>query len=76
VSARDEYMIFAEICRRLAAGGDATAYRGDLERMAKAWARLAAEEERIADFMREVDNLFDRPEAIDELLRRADRASH
>lgn len=71
MSSRDEYLAHAEVCRRLAAGGDVAVHRADLERMARAWAKLADEEERIADFIREVDDLFASPEAIDKLLRRS-----
>jgi hypothetical protein len=76
VSTQDDYLAYADVCRRLAADGDAAAHRTVLERMARAWTKLAKEEERIADFVREVDDLFAGPEGIDDLLRRAGTASH
>jgi hypothetical protein len=67
----DEFLAYAETCRRLMDGGDVRAHRADLERMARAWTSLAAEEERIADLVREVDTLFAAPETIEGLMRRA-----
>lgn len=68
MSTHDEFMVYAETCRRLAEGGDAASQRAMLERMARAWTSLAAEEERIADLVREVDTLFS-PENFDKFLR-------
>jgi hypothetical protein len=76
MSTQDEYLAYAEACRRLAADGNVADHRAVLERMARTWTRLAGEEERIADFVREVDDLFAGPESIDALLRRAASASH
>lgn len=76
MSTQNEYLAYAEACLQLASDGDVAAHRAVLERMAQAWTRLAIEEERIADFVREVDDLFAGPESIDGLLRRAASASH
>lgn len=57
-----EFEGFAEQCKRLAEDGDVTAHRDALISMAHAWQQLAVEEERIADLVREVDNLFAAPE--------------
>jgi hypothetical protein len=76
VPKQDEFLAYAESCRRLAADGDVAAHRAVLERMAWAWTELAIEEERVADFVHEVDDLFAGPETIDELLRRITSASH
>ncbi|MDQ2078687.1 hypothetical protein RA307_00710 [Xanthobacteraceae bacterium Astr-EGSB] len=71
MSTHDEFLAYAETCRRLMDGGDLRPHRADLERMARAWTSLAAEEERIADLVREVDTLFAAPETMDRMLRRA-----
>jgi hypothetical protein len=76
VSTQEEFLSFAETCRRLAAGGDVAAHRTALERMAQAWLNLAAEEERIALLVREVDDLFATPDSMDRLMRRAASTSH
>jgi hypothetical protein len=77
VSIPIEFQKYADACRQLAADGDVAAHRNTLYRMAQDWDRLAAEEERIADLVREVDTLFTAPRtAMDELLRRAGLASH
>lgn len=76
MSTHDEFLTYAETCRRLAADGDVTVHRAVLERMASAWTALAAEEERIADLVREVDGLFAAPEVIDRILRRPSPPSH
>lgn len=57
-----EFEQFAEQCKRLAADGDVALYRDALQSMAHAWQQLAVEEERIADLVREVDNLFAAPD--------------
>lgn len=61
MSEPQEFRRFAEQCKRLAEGGDLAAHRDALHSMADAWLKLAVEEERIADFVREVDNLFSAP---------------
>jgi hypothetical protein len=72
----DEFLTYAETCRRLIDDGDVNAHRATLERMALAWMILAAEEERIAELVREVDTLFEAPDTVDRILRRATSASH
>jgi hypothetical protein len=58
VSEREDFMRYADACTLLAEDGDVARHRATLQTMAQAWRRLAAEEERIADLIREVDNLF------------------
>jgi hypothetical protein len=61
VSKPQEFRRYAEQCKRLVEDGDVAAHRDALHSMAHAWLQLAAEEERISDFVREVDNLFSAP---------------
>lgn len=71
MSNHEDFLHYAEECRQLAADGDVAAHRATLETMAQTWRQLAAEEERIADLVREVDHLFSAPgEAVDLALRR------
>lgn len=56
-----EFRRYAEQCKQLAEEGDVAAHRDALHSMAHAWLQLAVEEERIADLVREVDNLFSAP---------------
>ena len=62
MSDHEKFLRYADTCRLLAEGDDVARHRNTLETMAQAWRRLAAEEERIADLIREVDNLFSPPE--------------
>lgn len=72
MSNQEDFLRYAEECRRLVEDGDVAAHRTALEAMARTWRVLAAEEERIADLVREVDHLFSAPgEAADLALRRA-----
>lgn len=57
----EEFLRYAEECQQLAEDGNVGAHRASLETMANAWRRLAVEEERIADLVREVDTLFSTP---------------
>jgi hypothetical protein len=63
VCSKDEFQHYAEVCRQLAdagaEGGNVSAQRAVLGKMAREWERLAVEEEHIADLVREVDSLFD-----------------
>ncbi len=56
-----EYMLYAEQCSRLAEHEAIGNHRDELKAMAHAWRKLAAEEERIADLVRAVDQLFPVP---------------
>jgi hypothetical protein len=58
VTNHEEFRRYAEECRRLIEDGDIGAHRTTLEDMAQTWRKLAVEEERIADLVREVDTLF------------------
>jgi hypothetical protein len=72
VSNQEDFLRYAEECRMLVEDGDVAAHRTSLESMARAWRLLAAEEERIADLVREVDHLFSAPgEAVELAMRRA-----
>lgn len=75
MSNQDDFLRYAEECRLLAEDGDVAAHRTALEAMARTWRVLAAEEERIAELVREVDHLFAAPgETLDLALRRASEA--
>lgn len=50
-----EFLRHAETCKRLAEDGDVAAHRGALESMGYAWLQLAAEEERLAALVREIE---------------------
>lgn len=77
MSTPNEFQKYAEACRQMAAEGDVENHRATLARMAHEWERIAVEEERIADLVREVDTLFTMPRtAMDQLLRRAGLSSH
>ena len=72
MSNHEQFLRYADECIRLAEDGDVARHRAVLQSMAQTWRRLAAEEERIADLIREVDNLFGTPDqAADLALRRA-----
>lgn len=72
MSDHDDFLRYADECILLAQDGDVARHRDALQTMAQAWRRLAAEEERIADLIREVDNLFAAPDQAANLaLRRA-----
>ena len=58
MSARQDFLQYADRCKRLIEDGDVTSHRQALYSMAHAWRQLADEEERIADFVRAVDGLF------------------
>ena len=58
---QQDFLRFVEQCHRPAEAGDVAGHRDALERMAHEWRRLASEEERIADLVRAVDNLFSAP---------------
>ena len=67
-----DFQRYADTCELLAADGDIGAHRATLHAMSHAWRKLAGEEERIADLVREVDGLFCAPaEAADLAFRRA-----
>jgi hypothetical protein len=55
VSEQQNFLRFAEHCHRLAEDGDVAGHRDTLEKMAHEWRRLASEEERIAELVRDVD---------------------
>ncbi len=72
MSNHEDFLRYADECISLAEDGDVARHRATLETMAQTWRRLAAEEERIADLIREVDNLFSTPDETAGLaLRRA-----
>ncbi len=72
MSNHEDFRRYAEECRRLVEDGDIAAHRATLETMAQTWRKLAIEEERIADLVREVDTLFSAPsDAASFALRRA-----
>ena len=76
MSNQEDFLHYAEECRQLVEDGDVAAHRTSLETMARTWRQLAAEEERIADLVREVDHLFAAPgEAVELALRRAGEAN-
>jgi len=56
VCSKDEFQHYAEVCRQLAdagaEGGNVSAQRAVLGKMAREWERLAVEEEHIADLVR------------------------
>ncbi len=73
MSNHEDFLRYADECMSLAEDGDVARHRAALETMARTWRRLAAEEERIADLIREVDNLFAAPnQAADLAVRRAE----
>ncbi len=75
MSNHEDFLRYADECILLAEDGDVARHRAALEDMAQTWRRLAAEEERIADLIREVDNLFSAPEQAADLgLRRGSDA--
>jgi hypothetical protein len=59
-----EYRQYAEQCTRMAQLDELASHRDELKAMARAWRILAAEEERIADLVRAVDQLFAAPSTI------------
>jgi hypothetical protein len=61
MSSQQDFRRYADQCKRLAADNDVAADRDALHRMADTWLQLAAEEERIADLVRAVDDLFSAP---------------
>jgi hypothetical protein len=72
LSNHEDFLRYADECLSLAEDGDVARRRATLETMAQTWRRLAAEEERIADLIREVDHLFSAPdETAGVALRRA-----
>jgi hypothetical protein len=58
MSNQQEFLGFAEQCSQMAEEGEVAERRDALERMAHVWRQLAAEEERIEDLVRAVDQLF------------------
>lgn len=72
MSLHHDFLRYAATCELLSVDGDVVAHRATLHAMAHAWRRLAGEEERIADLVREVDGLFCAPgNAADLAFRRA-----
>ena len=61
MSDQQEYRRYAELCNQMAEESGFVTHRAALHSMAHAWLKLAAEEDRIADLVREVDNLFSAP---------------
>jgi hypothetical protein len=55
---QQEFLQFADHCKQLLNEDSVPAHRDTLQRMADTWLRLAAEEQRIADMVREADALF------------------
>ncbi len=70
MSNHEDFLRYADECILLAEDGDVARHRAALQTMAQAWRRLAAEEERIADLIREVDNLFSAPDKTADLASR------
>lgn len=62
MSNHEDFLRYADECILLAKDGDVARHRATLETMARTWRQLAAEEERIADLIREVDHLFSAPD--------------
>ncbi len=72
MSNHEDFLRYADECILLAEDGDVARHRATLETMAQTWRRLAAEEERLADLIREIDNLFSAPDQTANLaLRRS-----
>ena len=72
MSNQEDFLRYAEECNRMAENGDVAGHRDKLERMSHVWRQLAAEEERIADLIRDVDKYFSAPvSSVNALLRRA-----
>lgn len=63
---QQDFRRYAEECERLAEDGDVAAHRDALDSMATTWLKLAAEEERIAELVHELDNLFSAAGRLDE----------
>jgi hypothetical protein len=55
---QQEFLQFADHCKQLLNEHSLPTHRDTLQRMADAWVRLAAEEQRIADLVRDADALF------------------
>ena len=68
---QQEFLQFADHCRQLLNEHSIPAHHDTLLRMADAWLRLAAEEKRIADLVREADALFASAGNADARLARA-----
>ncbi len=62
MSDHEKFLRYADTCMMLANEGGLAPHRAMLQQMAQSWRRLAAEEERIADLIREVDKLFSAPD--------------
>jgi hypothetical protein len=58
VSSEQEFLQYAEQCAEMAVTGIVDGHRDALKEMSRAWRKLAEEEERIADLVRAVDQLF------------------
>ncbi len=59
MSRQQEFRRYAEQCTRMIESGEVPArHRDAIERMAQAWLQLAAEEERIAEFEKVIDQLL------------------
>lgn len=61
MSNQQEFLSYAEQCDCMAEGGAAAGQCEALKKMSRAWTRLAAEEERIAELIRDVDKYFTEP---------------
>lgn len=72
MSNQQDFLRYAEQCSRMAEDGDVAGRRDALETMSHVWRQLAAEEERIADLIREIDKCFSEPiNSVNALLCRA-----
>jgi hypothetical protein len=61
MSNQQDFLRYADQCNRMAEDGDVSGHRDALERMAHVWRQLAAEEERIAGLIRDIDKCFSAP---------------
>ena len=71
-----DFLRYAHQCEQLADDGDVPDRRDALAMMSRAWRQLAAEEERFAELIRDVDKFFSEPvDSVSARLRRASWAS-